>query len=140
MSYDITLNDPVTKEPIQLDTPHQMRGGTYAMNGTTEAWLNITYNYSRWYHKPGVFADTREESKGIRTIYGMTGAQSIPVLEEAIRRLNEDPDDLTPEEIREYEAHDAGGYWTPTKANAIKPLHQLLAFARMRPDGVWDGD
>lgn len=27
MSYDITLNDPVTKEPIQLDTPHQMQGG-----------------------------------------------------------------------------------------------------------------
>lgn len=26
MSYDITLNDPVTKEPIQLDTPHQMQG------------------------------------------------------------------------------------------------------------------
>lgn len=25
MSYDITMNDPVTKEPIQLDTPHQMR-------------------------------------------------------------------------------------------------------------------
>lgn len=45
MSYDITLNDPVTKEPIQLDTPHQMRGGMYAIGGTTEAWLNITPLY-----------------------------------------------------------------------------------------------
>ena len=46
MSYDITLNDPVTKEPIQLDAPHQMQGGTYAVGGTTEAWLNITWNYN----------------------------------------------------------------------------------------------
>lgn len=140
MSYDITLNDPVTKEPIQLDTPHQMRGGMYAMGGTTEAWLNITWNYADWYYKPGVFAATKEESKGIRTIYGMSGAQSIPVLEKAIRALQEDLDDLTPEEIKEYEDHEVRGYWTPTKANAIKPLYQLLAFAQMRPDGVWDGD
>ena len=72
MSYDITLNDPVTKEPIQLDAPHQMQGGTYAVGGTTEAWLNITWNYNDWYYHAGVFASTREVSKGIRTIYGMT--------------------------------------------------------------------
>ena len=26
------------------------------------------------------------------------------------------------------------------KGNAIKPLFQLLAFAHLRPDGIWDGD
>ena len=31
-------------------------------------------------------------------------------------------------------------YWEPTAANAMKPLYQLLAMARLRPDGVWDGD
>lgn len=31
-------------------------------------------------------------------------------------------------------------YWTDTAANAIKPLYQLLVFAELRPDGVWDGD
>ena len=44
MSYDISLLDPVTKETIQFETPHQIRGGTYAINGTTEADFNITYN------------------------------------------------------------------------------------------------
>ena len=140
MSYWIELVDPVSKETLQLDNPHYMRGATYAIGGTTMMELSITYNYARWYYKPGVFAATKEESEGIRTIYGMSGAQSIPVLEKAIRALEEDPDDMTPEEIAEYAAHDAGGYWTPTKANAIKPLYQLLALARMRPDGVWDGD
>ena len=31
MSYDITLNDPVTKEPIQIKDAHFMQGGTYQM-------------------------------------------------------------------------------------------------------------
>ena len=31
-------------------------------------------------------------------------------------------------------------YWEATAANAISPLHKLLAMARLRPDGVWSGD
>lgn len=27
MGYDITLNDPVTKETIEFDAPHQIQGG-----------------------------------------------------------------------------------------------------------------
>ena len=61
----------------------------------------------------------------IRTIYGLTGAQSIPVLEKAAAALG---DDVNPD------------YWEATEGNAKKPLLQLLAMARMRPDGVWDGD
>ena len=37
MSYDIELIDPETKEPVEPDEPHHMRGGTYAMGGTTRA-------------------------------------------------------------------------------------------------------
>lgn len=140
MSYDITLNDPVTKEPIQLDTPHQMQGGTYAVGGTTEAWLNITWNYADWYYRAGVFAPAREESKGIRTIYGMTGAESIPVLQKAIKTLESLTEDISDEKRQQCEAQGATGYWMPTRINAIRPLHQLLALAQMRPDGVWDGD
>ena len=35
---------------------------------------------------------------------------------------------------------DTDDYWEATAVNAIKPLHQLIAMAKMRPDGVWDGD
>jgi hypothetical protein len=35
---------------------------------------------------------------------------------------------------------DTNNYWIATAANAIKPLHQLLALAKMRPDCIWDGD
>lgn len=118
MSYDISLVDPVTRQTLEVKTPHQLRGGMYAMGGTTEAWFNITWNYADFYYK--VFGE-----KGIRTIYGMTGAESIPVLKEAIAKLG---DDVHPD------------YWEPTEGNAKRALYSLLALAQMRPDGVWEGD
>lgn len=139
MSYDISLIDPVSKETIHFDSPHQMSGGNYCVGGTTEAWLNITYNYARWYYKDCVFPDKGEDRNGIRSIYGMSGAESISVLENAIKTLEEMTEDLTEEEIKKYEGG-RDSYWTPTRENAIKPIYQLLAMAKMRPDGIWDGD
>lgn len=118
MSYDIHLNDPITGNPIKLDTPHQMRGGTYAIGGTPEASLNVTYNYAPHYYR-------LIGEKGIRTIYGMTGAESIPILTGAIDALGND-------------VHD--DYWKNTEGNAKAALIQLRSLAQMRPDGVWDGD
>ena len=140
MSYDIYLADPATHKPLELEAAHHMRGGTYAMGGTTEAWLNITYNYADWYYRPGVFARTKKASKGIRTIYGMTGVESIPVLKKAISKLESMDEDISDDKRQKCEAHGATGYWMPTRENAIKPLYQLLAMAQMRPDGVWRGD
>lgn len=120
MSYDITLNDPITKEPIEVADAHFMQGGTYALGGTTELWLNVTWNYGPIFRRPEVLGEN-----GIRAIYGMTGAESIPVLQKAIASLG---DDATPD------------YWEATEGNAKRPLCQLLAMAKMRPDGVWDGD
>jgi len=117
MSYDIDLIDPVTKQVIMLDAPHHMKGGTYQVGGTSELSLNITYNYSIHYKSLG--------EGGIRSIYGMSGAESIPVLEKAISTLSDDVSD---------------DYWEATEGNAKKPLIQLKAMATMRPDGEWQGD
>lgn len=118
MSYDIELRDPITQEVLQLDAPHHMRGGTYAVGGTTEASLNVTYNYAKHFY--AVLGE-----QGIRRIYGMTGAESLPVLREAMARLQDDVDD---------------DYWKSTEGNAKRALTQLCALAHMRPDGVWAGD
>ena len=117
MSYDLYLNDPVTKEPLLLDEPHQMKGGTYAVGGTRTCHLNITYNYGLHFTSLG--------EKGIRTIYGMTGADSIPILQKCADSLSDetDPD-----------------YWKPVPGNVKKALLQLISLAKMRPDGIWDGD
>lgn len=118
MSYDIELCHPTTKEVLSLDAPHHMAGGTYQLGGTTDAHLNITYNYGCQFHK--VLGP-----EGIRSIYGLTGAESIPILRSAILLL---ADDIT------------GNYWEPTEGNAKQSLLQLLALAQMRPDGIWQGD
>ena len=85
MSYDIELKHPITHETLVCEVAHQIRGGTYAVGGTQEMWLNITYNYGRFYRRDDVFGEN-----GIRTIYGMTGAESIPVLKKAMAALKAD--------------------------------------------------
>lgn len=134
MSYDIELQDPVTKQVLQLDIPHHMRGGTYAVGGTSEAHLNVTFNYSPHFRRVLGGADVELSwfdktfgggQTGIRKLYGMTGAESIPALEAAIAQLGDDVD---------------SDYWKPTEGNAKRTLAQLLALAKMRPDGVWSGD
>lgn len=117
MSYDIDLTDPITGAVLELDAPHQMRGGTYAIGVTTEASLNITCNYARHYGAIG--------EQGIRTIYGKTGAESIPLLQACAAKLKDDVSD---------------DYWEPTEGNARAALLQLIALAQMRPDGVFQGD
>jgi len=118
MSYDIELVDPVAGKVIELDEKHHMRGGTYAMGGTRELHLNITWNYSNHYYR--IFGE-----KGIRTIYGMTGADAIPLLQAAADKLGDDVSE---------------DYWKATEGNAKRALLQLIAMAKMRPDGVFQGD
>ena len=90
MSYDIYLRDPVTGETAEVPG-HLMVGGTFRADyhpetGTftpalnTEAHLNITYNYGSYYYEAA-------EENGIRSIYGMTGGDSIAVLEKMIKIL-----------------------------------------------------
>jgi hypothetical protein len=154
MSYDIRLVDPVTKELLLLEQPHFINGGTYAVGGTTELWLNITYNYSRYYYEategdPDFAHDESSANKareivteyGIRGIYGKSGAQSIPLLKRMIEKIKAKYQDANGEWITA--KHDEGpnqDYWATTAANALKPLYQLIAFAQMRPDGIWEGD
>ena len=116
MSYDISLRDPVTHETLEVGEPHFMAGGTYAVGGTNELWLSVTYNYA------GLFKKAFGEG-GIKNLDGMGGAESIAWLEEGASKLGDDV---------------SRDYWEPTEGNAKRPLLQLAAMAKMRPDGVWN--
>lgn len=119
MSYDICLKDPNTDEVIHFDKPHHIKGGTYAIGGTTEAWLNITYNYGEH------FRNHIDAEEGIRWIYGKTGEEVLPKLRAAVETLGT-------------EAY--SDYWKSTPGNAGIALLGLIAFAETRPDGIFDGD
>ena len=118
MSYDIKLVDAKTGKTLELDHKHNMIGGTYQVGGTKELYLNITYNYSHSFCK-------YIGEKGIRTIYGMTGDESLFILYSAIRSMNSD--------ISE-------NYWKNTEGNAKMALLDLFKMAALRPDGIWEGD
>ena len=124
MSYDLYLKEPVTGEVASVPG-HLMIGGTYRADyhpetGTftpalnTEAHLNITYNYGEY------FREVYEE--GIRKIYGMSGIDSIPVLENMIAGI-----------IKKYKAGDT---WISSKrtkilcfdeeGNEVDPIQAIL--------------
>ena len=157
---------------------------TFSPAAIQDAWLNITYNYSKYSYEAaegddrfyGVedLDDEGYHNCGIRGIYGKTGLESIPMLRDLASRIETkykkdsewittkrnitvfrdmDGNERHPIEIfvhkleytkEEYEEEINEGinsdYWESTAGNAIKPLYQLLVFAELRPDGVWDGD
>ena len=119
MSYDIRIVDKETKMPIMLENKHDIIGGTYAVGGTRELWLNITYNYAPFFRK--VFST--HGTDGIHCIECESVDKTIPWIEEAINNLGDDVDD---------------NYWSPTEGNAKKSLKSLLELAKLCPYGEWE--
>jgi len=121
MSYDIYMTEPgaVNDMIIKLNSPHHFKGGTYAVGGTNELTLNITYNYSIFYR------ETIDSEKGLRWIYGKTGEEVLPVLEDAVGFLGVKQSD---------------NYWEATPGNAGHALLGLIAFCKLRSDGIFEGD
>ena len=112
MGYDISLLDPVSKDEIELPVKHLMLGNNYIADydsktgqftpkPTSNASLGITYNYSRYYYEAtendkrfygkDEYDDKNDEptNRGIRGIYGKTGAESIPMLKDMIQRITD---------------------------------------------------
>lgn len=98
MSWWISVNDPdgtpLIVEPFEA-------GGTYAMGGSSEADLNVTYNYGKHYYRVLGLED------GLRGLDGMKAEDAVPILERGIAELGDetDPD-----------------YWKPTEGNAKAAL------------------
>ena len=109
MSWDVTLEGA---GPVE----RREDGGTYALGGTTEANLNVTYNYSDAYKlvaKSGSLVDLLD---------GKTASETIPELNRMVERLGG----------KRFE-----DYWAPTPGNAGYALSILLGWARQYPDGTW---
>ncbi len=217
MSYDLYLRNPVTKDELTVPG-HLMYGGNvmcdyidgaFIPKPTTEAYLNITYNYGRYYYEAFPRADKESNNRqhesdvaafminpdyaGIRILNGVSGVDAVQILEEMIRRIenrykrpdgtwvvttrerdyyinratgqregkdffalgvflrlrsesatdeeaSQKFDELYERHTETYEMNEGScgeDYWSETAANAIKPLYQLIALSKLRPDGVW---
>lgn len=118
MSYDIHMSCKCCGQTLNA-SEHFQEGGTQVIGGTNECWLNITYNYSKYYY------GTINKDDGIRWIYDKTGKECLPVLEKAIAKLGNEVDD---------------NYWNATEGNAKNPLERLAKWCKEFPDGVFRGD
>ena len=113
MSYWVYLTAP-NGDVLQLDEPHDIKGGTYVLGGTNACELNITYNYS------GILY--RVLDGGIPALDGRTARDTAPMIQAAVEKLSDDTDP---------------NYWNATEGNVREALQGLLVFARAHPDGVW---
>lgn len=117
MSWDFDLCDPVIKKVLETEEKHEIKGGTYCVGGTTEMALNITYNYSDIINRKMEELGILKEDSYSYAYYlnGKTGAETIEPLKKIISSLKDDA----------------------TEGNAKRALCGLLAFAQLRPDGIW---
>jgi hypothetical protein len=112
MSHDITLF--VNGEVASV--PRFEEGGTYVLGGTTQAELNVTYNYAEhmWKHLG---------EGGLKALHGKKAQDTIETLSKAVEALGTDRD---------------SDYWKSTPGNAGFALSILLSWAKLHPEGEWD--
>ena len=114
MSHDVRLVD---SDIVLVSRQKISEGGTHVSCGTNECELNVTYNYSP------LFYEVFPNDEGLKWLYGKTGKESIPVLEQAVERLGTKRD---------------SDYWKATMGNAGYSLGILLDWAREFPQGKWE--
>lgn len=108
---------------------HFMFGALIEVGGSNSLSVNTTYNYDEVINDK--FNEALKENNiepdphGPYAHYleGKTGAETIPIIKSTIDKLGDDVDE---------------DYWKATEGNAKRSLYILLAFAQMRPDGIWE--
>ena len=112
MSYWVYLEDENGK-PLQVE--NHAGGGTFTLGGTTDAELNVTYNY-------GPYIRRELSPEGLRWLHKKTGRETYDALVSAVGRLGVEHDE---------------DYWLATPGNAGKALNILAGWAKQHPEGVW---
>lgn len=117
MSYDICATD-INFNIIKIEH-HNIQGGTFAINGTNEAKLNITFNYNEHFKKVFSF-------EGIHYLHHKNVIDTIQNLNEAINNLKDDYTNY---------------YWDSTEGNAKLALINLRELAlltlKVDTDAIW---
>lgn len=111
MSWNVILE---RADGTPVTVPRHAEGGTYVVDGTDRAALNVTYNYSGHIAKALGFHFTR--------LSGMKAADALPILEWAVATLGT---------VRD------GDYWEATPGNVGFALNILLGWARLHPDATF---
>lgn len=116
MSYWVTLQDERGKA---LEVEPHSEGGTYALGGTEEASLNVTYNYASCYSSVEVEVEPGDPKPfSLRLLHDIPAGVTIPWLEKVVAELG----------TERYE----GQYWVPYFALGNDSIETMVARARER--------
>ena len=121
MSWWVSLRD-AAGNVVSIEDSFE-EGGTYILGGSTEADLNVTYNYGAHFETVFGSKGLEDPKRGIRTLIGMTGANAAPLLEKAVATLG---------------TKVSKDYWEPSEGNAGYALSILLRWARQHPGAVFE--
>lgn len=116
-SWDEEL-EHFNRQKVRLKEKHNIAGGTYAVGGTYEPWLHITFNYSKDFCK---FLG----GNGINDFQNKSVRETLPKLIEAVSKMHGEPDD---------------NYWKATEGNARAALVKMIQLASLSPEtlaGYW---
>jgi len=119
MSYWISL----VKDETPVEVENHKEGGTYDLNGSNVAELNVTYNYFYFFKKE------LDKEEGIRALDGDKAKKWVDKLKQAVDNLGDKP--ATEKNIK-------GDYWTPTPGNAGHSLKTLLEWAKQHPEAKFE--
>lgn len=106
MSWDISLEDAETGKVAEVE--NHSEGGTYALGGTKEAELNVTYNYSKHF--------------SFKVLNHQLAQHTIPLLQQKVDALCVERD---------------SDYWLATEGNVGYACSILLGWAKQYPDYIW---
>lgn len=112
MSWWVSLNND--DKPVTVESYSE--GGTYELGGTTEADLNITYNYEIQFLKAWDGVGLKDALNGKKAI------EVQAILDFAVKDLGTDTSD---------------NYWDSTPGNAGKALSILAAWASQYPNAIF---
>ena len=112
MSHWVSLKCQCCGNTMLVDMHSE--GGTYAIGGTDEASLNVTYNYSKHIYQ--------YVEGGLYSLNGKKALDTIEDLKRAVEGLGTER---------------SNDYWEATPGNAGYALSILLNWAVQYPDAVW---
>ena len=104
------------KDGEYCEVPFFKWGGTVPIDGTSEASISVTYNYSLYYYQ------TIDKDEGIRWLNGRKARETIERLENSLKELG---------------SEFSGDYWEQTPGNAGRIIDILLTWAYLHPEAIW---
>lgn len=116
------------------DVESHQEGGVVQVGGSSEASLNVTYNYAWFYFH---FLD---QENGIRALNGQRAGDWIERLEKAVEVLGDKQYVEYPDGFMLGGKNPKGvvNYWAPTPGNAGHALSILLTWAKQHPDAHFE--